>query len=96
MKDLGEHTRVSPEVRQKRCMDFIRDMKRYKSSHCSKPSATQLMSAFLMGVCLALSCTGIRNVGKSWKDGTLNLMTTWSGIVPGLSLLRLFFKRVQR
>ena len=28
MKDLGEHTRVSPEIRRRRCMDFIRDMNR--------------------------------------------------------------------
>lgn len=29
MKDLGEHTRISPAVRRKRCLDFIRDMKRH-------------------------------------------------------------------
>ena len=28
MKDLGEHTRISPAVRQKRCLQFIKDMKR--------------------------------------------------------------------
>jgi hypothetical protein len=28
MKDLGEHTRIAPEVRRKRFLDFIRDMKK--------------------------------------------------------------------
>ena len=28
MKDLGEHTRVNPVIRRKRCLEFIKDMKK--------------------------------------------------------------------
>lgn len=34
MKDLGEHTRIGPEVRKKRFLDFIRDMK--QDPKCAK------------------------------------------------------------